>query len=276
MVKNLSYYSAVMSLNPIFQRLSLITGEKPIQILRDSRAFVFGLGGVGSWCAEGLVRSGIGTIVIVDSDTICITNVNRQLQATYKNVGESKVYELKKRLDDINPSCKVIPMHEIYSKENRALFDITPDDYVIDAIDSLTYKLDLIEHAISVGARFFASMGAAAKLDPTQFKVADIWNTSGCPLARLVRTGLRKRGFTGHFPAVFSSENRPPKEGAEVSCGSKKCLCPAARDPDAKEWCSSKKIINGSAVHVTATVGMILCGLVVQDAVARSELSNKK
>ncbi|HPX26225.1 MAG TPA: tRNA threonylcarbamoyladenosine dehydratase, partial [Treponemataceae bacterium] len=157
------------------------------------------------------------------------------------------------------------------SKENSGLFDIKPDDYVIDAIDSLTYKLDLIEHAVSVGAHFFASMGAASKLDPTQFKVADIWKTSGCPLARLVRTGLRKRGFTGHFLAVYSTENLPRKEGTEVSCGTSKCLCSSVHNPDAKEWCSSKKVINGSAVHVTATAGMILCALVVQDAVERGK-----
>ena len=263
-----------MSINPIFQRLSLITGEAPIRSLQETRAFVFGIGGVGSWCAEALVRSGIGRLVIVDSDIICITNVNRQLEATARNVGKSKVSELKVRLEEINPACEIVAIQKVYSRENSSLFDIASGDYVIDAIDSLTYKLDLIEHAFSAGARLFSAMGAAAKLDPTRFKVADIWETQGCPLAKLVRQGLRKRGFTGHFLAVYSTENLPPKPGASVSCGSLQCLCPGAaggtgENPDAKEWCSSKKVINGSAVHVTATVGMILAGLVVQDMYSR-------
>lgn len=260
--------------NPIFQRLSLLTGTEPIELLARSRAFVFGLGGVGSWCAEGLVRSGIGTLILVDSDCVCVTNINRQAQAVFSNIGKPKADELKKRLDPINPSCSITAMREVYTADNKGLFDIRSGDYVIDAIDSLTFKLDLIEHATSAGAYLFSSMGAAAKLDPTRFKVADIWETQGCPLAKLVRLGLRKRGFQGHFPAVFSPENLPPRTGMEVSCGSGNCLCPSAKGTDGEEypeWCSSKKVINGSAVHVTATVGMILSGLVVQSAVNEVE-----
>jgi tRNA A37 threonylcarbamoyladenosine dehydratase len=260
-----------MAINPAFQRLSLITGEATVLALQNSRAFVFGSGGVGSWCAEGLVRSGIGRIVIVDSDIICITNVNRQLEATSRNVGRSKVAELKERLEAINPSCEISAFQEVYSAATRDHFDIAPGDYVIDAIDSLTFKLDLIEHATQAGATLFCAMGAANKLDPTRLKVADIWDTQGCPLAKLVRQGLRKRGFSGHFPAVYSTENLPPQKSVTVSCGSHACLCPAASadGSNAKEWCSSKKVINGSAVHVTAAAGMILAGLVVQDAFAR-------
>lgn len=266
-----------MAINPAFQRLSLITGEETVLALQASRAFVFGVGGVGSWCAEGLVRSGIGRIVIVDSDIICVTNVNRQLEATSRNVGRSKVAELKERLEAINPACEVSAFQEVYGAANRDRFDIGAGDYVIDAIDSLTFKLDLIEHATSAGATLFCAMGAANKLDPTRLKVADIWETQGCPLARLVRQGLRKRGFDGHFPVVYSTENLPRREGTAVSCGSLACLCPATTATSssegeavtAKEWCSSKKTINGSAVHVTAAAGMILAGLVVQDAFAR-------
>lgn len=272
-----------MSINPILQRLSLITGEEPLLSLQSSRAFVFGLGGVGSWCAEALARSGIGSLVVVDSDIVCITNVNRQLEARVGNVGASKALEMKDRILSVNPLCGVTAIQSVYSRENAALFDIRAGDYVIDAIDSMTFKLDLIEHATSAGATLFSAMGAAAKLDPTRFKVADIWDTQGCPLAKIVRKGLRARGFAGHFKAVYSTENLLPKAGIEVSCGTHRCLCPGNADSSpgadrsglngdgvSKEWCSSKKVINGSAVHVTATVGMILAGLVVRDACERT------
>ena len=214
--------------------------------------------------------------------------MNRQLQATSRNIGESKVVNLKARLVEINPACEISAIQEVYSRENSARFDIQPGDYVIDAIDSLTYKLDLIEHACTSGARLFSAMGAAAKLDPTQFRVADIWETRGCPLAKLVRNGLRKRGFAGHFSTVYSAEHLSPKSVVGISCGSSRCLCPAAvrgsgtnrtsdtglagetGESNVRDWCNSKKIINGSAVHVTATAGMILSGLVVQDVVART------
>lgn len=262
-----------MSVNPFFQRLSLITGEDTIHSLGSARAFIFGVGGVGSWCAEALVRSGIGRLVLVDSDVVCVTNINRQLEATSCNIGKSKVDELKLRLAQINPSCAISAIQDVYSAENSARFDIARDDYVIDAIDSLTFKLDLIEHSIATGSRLFSSMGAAAKLDPTQFRVADIWATQGCPLAKLVRSGLRKRRFTGHFSAVYSPENRAPRADSVVSCGSSRCMCPSVskEGSSSKEWCSSKKVINGSAVHVTATAGMILAGLVVQDMLKRTD-----
>jgi tRNA threonylcarbamoyladenosine dehydratase len=270
-----------MPINPMFQRLSLITGEKALLALQSSRAFVFGLGGVGSWCAEALARSGVGSLVIVDSDIVCVTNVNRQLEARVGNVGKPKALEMKDRLLSVNPLCDVTAVQAVYSRENAGRYDIREGDYVIDAIDSMTFKLDLIEHASSAGATLFSAMGAAAKLDPTRFKVADIWDTQGCPLAKIVRKGLRARGFTGHFKAVYSTENLPPKAGIGVSCGTHRCLCQGNADSsgggdrsgfggDSKEWCSSKKIINGSAVHVTATAGVILAGLVVQDACERA------
>jgi tRNA threonylcarbamoyladenosine dehydratase len=248
-----------MPINPMFQRLALVTGEGPLSALQSSRAFVFGLGGVGSWCAEALARSGAGSLVLVDSDIVCVTNVNRQLEARLGNVGKSKALELRERILSVNPLCDVTAMQAVYSRENAARFDIHAGDYVIDAIDSVTFKLDLIEHATAAGATLFSAMGAAAKLDPTALKVADIWDTQGCPLAKLVRKGLRARGFSGHFKAVYSQENLLPKADIAVS------------GDESKEGCSSKKVINGSAVHVTATAGMILAGLVVQDACARAK-----
>jgi tRNA threonylcarbamoyladenosine dehydratase len=259
-----------MPVKPIFQRLSLVTGEAALDILASSRAFVFGLGGVGSWCAEALVRSGIGNIVLVDSDTVCVTNVNRQLQATCANIGKFKVSELAARLAEINPDCRIAALPKVYQASSRADFDIGAGDYVIDAIDSIGCKIDLIAYAKERGATLFSSMGTGAKLDPTRLRVADIWKTNVCPLARLVRKGLRSRGFKGHFKVVYSEEQIPAREGVAVSCGTGACLCPARGEDGAKEWCSQKKVINGSAVHVTASAGMILAGLVVQDACSRS------
>jgi tRNA A37 threonylcarbamoyladenosine dehydratase len=253
--------------NPMFQRLSLLTGTGVLEALADTRVIVFGLGGVGSWCAEALVRSGIGRIDIVDSDRICVTNINRQTQATSRTVGLSKAETLGARLLEINPRCSVTPWERVFCRDHAGDFNIEGADYCVDAIDSLTHKLDLIEYAAAAGVRLFSSMGMAQKLDPTRIKTACIWDTRGCPLARLVRQGLRKRGFTGDFTAVYSDERLPLHGEIPVSCGSAAggpCLCPAGK-AGAVEWCSAKKVINGSAVTVTAAAGMVLASLVIRD-----------
>lgn len=260
-----------MSVDPSLQRLSLLIGEGPLLALQSSRAFVFGLGGVGSWCAEALARSGIGALVLVDYDLICETNVNRQLEALPSNVGKPKADEMAARIAAVSPRCRVTAVREAYSRDAAASFDISGGDYVIDAIDSIEAKLDLIEHAVSAGARLFSSMGAALKLDPTRLRVADIWDTQGCPLAKLVRSGLRKRGFTGHFPAVFSTEVIAPKARAEPVAGTCEPVAGSREPPDGESSPKgpAPKRVNGSAVHVTASAGMILAGLVVRDACGR-------
>jgi tRNA A37 threonylcarbamoyladenosine dehydratase len=257
----------------MFQRLSLLTGADVLGALEKTRVSLFGLGGVGSWCAEALARSGLGYIELVDSDRICVTNINRQVQATSRTLGLSKAEALKKRLLEINPRCSVQARETVFSRDNAEIFGIEKADYCIDAIDSLTYKLDLIEYAALAGVRFFSSMGMAQKLDPTRLRTASIWDTRGCPLARLVRQGLRKRGFTGDFTAVYSDERLPRHEEIPLSCGASggRCFCPA-RDGDGEEgpeWCSGKKVINGSAVTVTAAAGMILASLVLRDLYQR-------
>jgi tRNA A37 threonylcarbamoyladenosine dehydratase len=175
---------------------------------------------------------------------------------------------------EINRNCTVHAFGKVFSKETAGGFGIEESDYVIDAIDSLTNKLDLIEYCAKVGIPFFSSMGMAQKLDPTRLKTGDVWETGGCPLARLVRSGLRKRGFEGHFTVVYSDERLPLNTGFQVSCGQAQCLCPARNkdDPDAPvEWCSAKKVINGSAVTVTASAGMILASLVIRDVYAKAQ-----
>lgn len=257
----------------MFQRLSLLMGLDVMDALSHTRVILCGLGGVGSWCAEALVRSGIGHISIVDSDTVCITNINRQVQATGATIGQFKADALKTRLEDINPACHVTAYRGVFSKETAGSFGIEQADYIIDAIDSLTYKLDLIEHAWAAGIPIFSSMGMAQKLDPARLTTGDIWETKGCPLARLVRSGLRKRGFTGNFTAVYSPDRLPLHEEAGTACGSAHCLCPSRTGCGTGErpieWCGSKKVINGSAITVTATAGMILASLVLQDIYAR-------
>jgi tRNA A37 threonylcarbamoyladenosine dehydratase/predicted adenine nucleotide alpha hydrolase (AANH) superfamily ATPase len=247
-----------ITVNPLFQRLALITGAEILKKLEQTSVLIVGIGGVGSWCAEALVRSGVGKIGLVDSDIVCITNINRQTQATSRTVGNVKVEALQQRLLEINPHCEVTAWQKVFSRENAAEFGIEKADYVIDAIDSLAHKLDLIETASAAGVKFFSSMGMAQKLDPTRLKTADIWETHGCPLARLIRQGLRKRGFTGSFTVVYSDESLERHKDIAISCGSDNCLCNG-------EWCGGKKVINGSAVTVTAPAGMALASLVLRD-----------
>jgi tRNA A37 threonylcarbamoyladenosine dehydratase len=275
-------------MDPSFHRLGLLLGDEALEALAGTAVIVFGLGGVGSWAAEALVRSGVGRITIVDSDFVCVTNINRQVQALRGTVGLPKAAALMKRLLEINPSCKVSAFNQVFSRETAGLFEIEKAAYVIDAIDSLTHKLDLIERCFAHSADFkdpadpagspdskgppdpsgpklFSSMGMASRLDPGRIKTADIWESSGCPLARLVRQGLRRRGFKQGFTVVYSDEKPIPPRG-ETLCGSPQCLC-SNRDT---EWCSSKRIINGSAVTVSAAAGMILAGLVVRDVYSRT------
>lgn len=260
--------------HPAFHRLQLLVGERTVQLLQTSRVIVFGVGGVGSWCAEALARSGVGHITLVDSDEVCITNVNRQLQATTRNVGKSKVEELKARLLSLHPKIQVETIQGVYAKEHAAKFELEHYDYVIDAIDSYTNKLDLIEHAHRTRTRLFSSMGAASHLDPTKIRTASIWDAKICPFAKIVRKGLRKRGFEGDCLVVYTEEPAlEPVEHTSVACGTHKCFCPKPdhdHEDDHVDWCSTKLVINGSAVHVTASFGMALSGLVMQDVHSRA------
>ena len=245
-----------------FRRLSLLTGNETIKALEQSRVLIAGLGGVGSWAAEALVRSGIGGISLLDFDTVCVTNINRQVQATSKTIGRLKTETLEERLKEINPLCEIKSFPFFFSKETENHFDISGVDFVIDAIDSLQSKLDLIEAALNSGIRLFSSMGMAKKLDPTLIKTTDIWKTSGCPLATLVRQGLRKRNCQKHFTVVYSPES-PPGEAPPP----KEAPLPASEEPVIQQ--SGKRPI-GSAVVVTATAGMILASLVIREIHART------
>jgi len=259
-------------------RTELLLGSDGLDRLARARVILFGVGGVGSYCAEALVRTGVGHLTLVDNDLICITNVNRQLQATAGNVGQVKVYALRDRLLEIRPDADLWAVPKPWDEDTRDEFDLGAYDYVIDAIDSLNNKVELIRAAHASGARLYSAMGAASKLDPTRVQVASIWDTRDCRLARLVRSRLRRRGFDGDFLTVFSDEpvRDVQTDDADEGCGTAACFCPKQApsphpgDPDAElpvahEWCSSKARINGSLVHMTATFGMVLAGLVIQD-----------
>jgi tRNA A37 threonylcarbamoyladenosine dehydratase len=265
--------------NPLFHRTQLLMGEQAVNLLSRTRVILFGTGGVGSWCAEGLIRSGITDLTLIDSDVVCITNVNRQLQATAANVGQSKVLELKKRLLQINPKATVTPHQVIYDKSTRDTFNLNQYDYVIDAIDSVSCKVELIMHAGESDCTIYSAMGAACRLDPSRIQTGSIWKTNYCGLSRAVRYQLRKKGFKGDVTCV-SSEEVLENLGAIESCGTEQCMCPGSSSEvssqaDTHEWCSTKKQINGSVVHITATFGFFLTGLVMQDIMKRVHFSQK-
>lgn len=240
--------------------------------MAEVHVIIFGVGGVGSWCAESLVRSGITHLTLVDSDRVCVTNINRQLMATSRTVGRVKVDALRDRLLEINPHADIRVEQEIYSAETAELFHLEQYDYVIDAIDSLQNKADLILHATSLKLKFFSSMGAALKLDPTRIKVAEFWKVTGCPLGAALRNKFKrsKRFPKRKFKCVYSDELLKNK-GVNRSCGTEQCLCPKAQTGPGKtelvnhEWCSSKAQINGTLAHITAIFGFTLAGLLMQD-----------
>ncbi len=240
--------------------------------IAQKRVIIFGVGGVGSWCAESLIRSGIRQLTIVDSDRVCITNINRQLMATTKTVGHVKVEALKERLLTINPQAEITALQKIFTQETSASFDIDSYDYIIDAIDSLKDKALLILMACQSKARLFSSMGAALKMDPTRIRVTEFWKVKGDPLARALRKKFKSQGQfpKRKFQCVYSDELLTNR-GHNATCGTEQCMCPKAKmgpgDPSLlnHEWCSSKAQINGTMAHVTAIFGFMLAGLVLQD-----------
>ncbi|GAB6012025.1 tRNA threonylcarbamoyladenosine dehydratase [Viscerimonas tarda] len=255
----------------IFKRTELLLGDELMETIAGARVIIFGVGGVGSWCAESLVRSGIRYLTIVDSDRICVTNINRQLMATTKTVGKVKVDALKERLLDINPTAEINALQMIYSRGTSDFFQLDSYDYIIDAIDSLENKMFLIQEATKTNSVFFSSMGAALKLDSSKIRVDEFWKVKGCPLGAALRRRLKKNGMPSKkFLCVYSEEVLENK-GRSSSCGTEKCLCPRAEagpgDPSLvnHEWCSMKAQINGALAHTTAIFGFTLAGLVIQD-----------
>lgn len=245
-----------------FSRTQLLVGPEGIEKLQRSRVAVFGIGGVGGYAVEGLVRSGIGALDLIDDDRVCLTNLNRQLHATRKTVGKYKVDVAAERVQEINPGCTVRTWKTFYTPETAAQFDFAAYDYIIDAIDTVTGKLELVMRADAAGTPIISSMGAGNKLDPAAFEVADIYETSVCPLARVMRRELKKRGIKA-LKVVYSREQpRRPLEDLSISCR-QHCICP----PGTARKCTERRDIPGSTAFVPSVVGLIIAGEVVQDLV---------
>jgi tRNA A37 threonylcarbamoyladenosine dehydratase len=245
-----------------FSRTELLIGKKAIDKLARSTVAVFGIGGVGTFAVEGLVRSGVGKLVLVDDDFICLTNINRQLHATRKTVGKPKVEVMKDRILDINPRAEVITHQTFYLPEHASQL-VTPNyDYIIDAIDTVTAKIDLILNAKVHNIPIISCMGTGNKLDPTRFEIADIYDTSVCPLSKVMRKELRKRGVKD-LKVVYSKEEPiKPLESLETSCLID-CICPK----DSVLTCTTRRQIPGSIAFVLSVAGLLIAGEVVKDLI---------
>ena len=234
--------------------------------LYQARVAVFGIGGVGGYTVEALARSGIGTLDIVDDDRVCLTNVNRQIFATRKTVGQYKVDVAEERILEINPKAVVHKYKTFYAPQTADQFDFTQYDYVVDAIDTVTGKLELVEQARKAGVPIISSMGAGNKVDPTAFEVADIYETSVCPLARVMRRELKRRGIP-KLKVVYSKEPAmTPIDDMTISCRAH-CICP----PGTARKCTQRRQVPGSNAFVPSVVGLIIAGEVVKDLSGFSE-----
>ena len=254
----------------IFRRTELLLGKDNVDAIGSKKVILFGVGGVGSWCAESLIRSGIKYLTIVDSDRVCVTNINRQLLATTKTIGEVKVDVLKERLLEINPHAEIIAIQDVYSRETSDSFHIESYDYVIDAIDSLGNKMDLILTALKTNAILFSSMGAALKMDPLKIKVSEFWKTSGCPLAAALRRKFRKGEKPSRKFLCIYSEEVLENKGEDEFVENENTLYPTPQeDSDQVDMSlrSTKVQVNGTISHITAIFGFTLAGLVIQDIV---------
>ena len=249
-----------------FSRTELLLGAEAMEKLKNARVAVFGIGGVGGYAVEALARSGVGAFDLIDDDRVCLTNINRQIIATEKTVGKYKVDVAKERILDINPKCEVITHKTFFMPDTKDQFDFSNYDYVVDAIDTVTGKKEIILCAKQAGVPVISSMGAGNKLDPTAFRVADIYETSVCPLARVMRGICRKNGIE-HLKVVYSKEKSiKPTEDMSVSCRTH-CICP----PGTARKCTERRDIPGSAAFVPSVVGLIIAGEVVKDIIGFSK-----
>ncbi len=243
-----------------FSRTQLLLGKEGIDRLAEAKVAVFGIGGVGGYVVEALARSGVGSFVLVDDDKVCLTNLNRQIIATRSTVGKYKTDVMRDRILDINPQAQVEVRQCFYLPENADEFDFSGYSYVVDAVDTVTAKLEIIMRAKQTGTPVISSMGAGNKLDPTKFQVADIYDTTICPLARVMRRELRKRNVKD-LKVVYSTEKSiRPLEDMSISCRTN-CICP----PGAKHKCTERRDIPGSVAFVPSVAGLIIAGEVVKD-----------
>lgn len=245
-----------------FSRTELLLGKEAMERLSRARVAVFGIGGVGGYVCEALVRSGVGAFDLIDDDKVCLTNLNRQIIATRKTIGRYKTEVMQERILEINPDADVRIHKCFFLPENADEFAFEEYDYVVDAVDTVTAKLELVMKAKEKNVPIISSMGAGNKLDGSQFKVADIYQTKVCPLAKVMRRELKKRGIRD-LKVVYSEEPPIcPLEDMEVSCRTN-CICP----PGAQHKCTERRAIPGSTAFVPSVAGLIIAGEVIKDLV---------
>ena len=245
-----------------FSRTQLLIGETGIETLAHARVAVFGIGGVGGYVVEALARSGVGAFVLVDDDKVCLTNINRQIIATRRTVGQYKVEVMRDRILEINPKADVQIHKCFYLPETAEEFDFSSYTYVVDAVDTVTAKISIIMKAQEAKVPVISCMGAGNKLDPTKFEVADIYKTQMCPLAKVMRRELKRRGVKS-LKVVYSTEKPiKPLEDMSISCKSH-CICP----PGAERKCTDRRDIPGSIAFVPSVAGLIIASEIVKDLV---------
>ena len=246
-----------------FSRTQLLFGQEAMERLSKCRVAVFGIGGVGGYTVEALVRSGIGALDLIDDDRVCLTNLNRQLHATRKTEGKYKVDAAEERIHEINPDCQVRTFKTFFMPETQTEIDFSQYDYIVDAIDTVKGKLAIVEQANLLKVPVICAMGAGNKLDPTAFRVADIYKTSMCPLAKVMRKECRRRGIK-HLKVVYSAEKPTrPLDDPFISCRNH-CICP----PGTRK-CTVRRDIPGSTAFVPSVVGLIIAGEVIKDLCKR-------
>ena len=244
-----------------FSRAELVIGKDALEKLHNSKVAIFGIGGVGSFVVEGLVRAGVGKYILIDDDKVCLTNLNRQIIATRKTIGKLKVEVAKERILEINPDAEVEVYKEFFLPKTEGILDNTVD-YIVDCVDTVTAKIELVVRAKNLNIPIISAMGTGNKLDPTQFEVTDIFNTSVCPLAKVMRKELKARNIQG-LKVVYSKEE-PIKleENIENSCKTG-CVCP----PGTKRKCTTRNQVPGSISFVPSVAGLIIAGEVVKDLI---------
>ncbi|ADL50203.1 tRNA threonylcarbamoyladenosine dehydratase [Clostridium cellulovorans] len=243
-----------------FSRTELLFGKEAMEKLENSKVAVFGIGGVGGFVVEALVRGGVGEFELIDDDKVCLTNLNRQIIATRQTVGKYKAEVMKERILSINPKAKVTIHNSFFLPQNSDEFDFKSYSYIVDAIDTVTAKIELVMKSQELGIPIISCMGTGNKLDPTKLEVADIYKTTMCPLAKVMRHELKKRRVK-RLKVVYSTEKpKRPIEDMAISCRAN-CICP----PGAERKCTDRRDIPGSTSFVPSVAGLIIAGEVIKD-----------
>ncbi|MCL2200569.1 MAG: tRNA threonylcarbamoyladenosine dehydratase [Oscillospiraceae bacterium] len=245
-----------------FSRTEMILGKEAMDKLAGSSVAIFGIGGVGGAAAEALARTGVGKFALCDDDTVCLTNINRQVIATHKTLGRDKIDVMAERIKDINPLADVHGIHCFYGKDTAPDVDLSKYDYILDAVDTVTAKLLLVEGALAAGVPIISCMGTGNKLDPTQLEVTDIYKTSVCPLAKVMRRELKARRVK-KLKVVYSKEQPlVPSDDERFSC-KHNCIC----GPDSSKHCEKRRAIPGSVAFVPPVAGIIMAGEIIRDLI---------